>query len=268
MAMKQGVRMGAYYPVASPVHRLDARAKVLGMLFFLAGIFVANRLWAFGVVYAVGVAALLVARIPLMEAVRTVRGLVALLAISCLINMFFTAGDNVLWQAGPLHLTAEGVRNSGLMLLRLTALVSFAGLLSYTTTSLELADGMERLLAPFVRLGFPAHEFAMMMAISLRFVPVLIDEFERIVKAQKSRGGGFDDGPMLDRARGLVAVAVPLLYNALRRADDLAVAMEARAYAGGDGRVKLREPRWRYCDTWVLAGAVLLWALLWLSRCV
>lgn len=265
---KQGVRMGAYYPVDSPVHRLDARAKVLAMLLFLTAIFAVNRLWAFGIVYAVGVAALIVARIPLGEAVRTVRGLVALLAVSCLINMFFTAGDTLLWQAGPLHLTAEGVQNSGLMLLRLTALVGFAGLLSYTTTPLDLADGVERLLSPFGRLGFPAHEFAMMMAISLRFVPVLTDEFGRIVKAQKSRGGDFTDGPMVERVRGLVAVAVPLLYNALRRADELAVAMEARAYTGGDGRVKLREPKWRACDTCVVAGALLLWALLWLTRYV
>lgn len=262
MAVKQGVRMGAYYPVESPVHRLDARAKILAMLFFLTGVFWVEELWLFVPVYAVGVAALLAAKIPLREAVRSVAGLVLLLAASCLINMFFTAGENVLWEWGPLRLTAEGVQNSGLMLLRLIALVVFAGWLSYTTTPLDLAVGMERLLTPFVKFGFPAHEFAMMMSIALRFIPVLSDEFERLIKAQRSRGGDFTDGPIADRVRGLVAVAVPLLYNALRRADDLAIAMEARAYTGGEGRVSLREPKWRLGDTLVVAASVLLWTTL------
>lgn len=263
---KQGVRMGAYYPVVSPVHSLDARAKILAMLLFLTGIFAVDRLWVFAVVYAVGLAALAVAHIPLGQAAKTVRGIVALLAISCAMNMFLTAGENLLWEWGPLRLTEEGIYKSVLLLLRLTALVTFAGLLSYTTTPLDLADGVERLLSPFRRLGFPAHEFAMMMSIALRFIPVLMDEFGRIVKAQRSRGGDFTDGPLLARARGLVSVSVPLLYNALQRADDLAVAMEARGYTGGDGRVKLRESHWRGCDTCVVLGAALLCVALFISR--
>lgn len=263
---KLGVRMGAYLPVDSAVHRLDARAKILAMLLFLTGIFAVNRLWVFLPVYAVGLAAMAAARIPLGEALRAVRGIVLLLALSCLMNMFLTAGENVLWAAGPLRLTEEGVYKSALLLVRLVALVCFAGWLSYTTTPLDLADGVERLLSPFKRLGFPVHEFAMMMSISLRFIPLLMDEFGRIVKAQKSRGGDFTDGPLWDRVRGLVAVAVPLLYNALKRADDLAVAMEARAYIGGEGRVSLREPKWRLCDSCAVALALLLWVLMMMSR--
>lgn len=268
MAFKQGVRMGAYYPVESPVHRLDARAKVLAMMLFLTGIFLAEKIWVFVPVYAVGFAAMALARIPLGEAMRAVRGVLVLLAFSCLLNMFFVAGDNVLWQWGPMQLTAEGVYRSVVLLLRLVALVAFAGLLSYTTTPLDLADGVERLLSPFKRLGLPAHEFAMMMSIALRFIPVLTDEFGRIVKAQQSRGGGWADGTVTERLRGMVSVAVPLLYNALKRADDLAIAMEARAYTGGEGRVTLREPKWRTCDTLVLLGSVVLLAALWATRYV
>lgn len=266
MALKQGVRMGAYYPTKSVVHGLDARAKVIATVVFLLAVFTVNKLWVFVPVYLVGFAAMGLARVPLREAVRAVRGVVLLLAVSCLVNMFFVAGEQVLWEWGPLHLTAEGVYRSAIMLLRLVALVVFSGWLSFTTTPLDLADGVERLLSPFKCVGFPAHEFAMMMSIALRFIPVLIDEFERIVKAQRSRGGDFTDGSITERIRGMVAVAVPLLYNAMKRADDLAIAMEARAYTGGEGRVSLRDPKWRGRDTAVVVGAVLLWAAIFALR--
>lgn len=258
--------MGAYYPVESPVHRLDARAKVIAMMLFLVGIFFADKLWVFAAVYAVGILALLWARIPLRLAIAAVRPVVLLLTLSCLINMFAVAGDTVLWTCGPLNLTKEGIYMSGMLLLRLVALVMFAGWLTYTTTPLDLADGVERLLAPLGRFGFPAHEFAMMMSIALRFIPVLTDEYGRIIKAQRSRGGDLFDGSLVSRMRGLVAVAVPLLYNALKRADDLAIAMEARCYSGGEGRVTLREPKWQAGDTMLVAVAVLLFVGFGLSR--
>lgn len=264
--MKQGVRLGAYYPAESPIHRLDARAKILAMLLFLTGIFLADKFWVFAVLYAVGLGLLKLAHIPPGMAFRAVRGLVALMAVTCALNMFFTAGEQVLWQWGFLRLTGEGVWRSLLMLLRLTALVAFSGLLTFTTTPLELADGTERLLQPFKRVGFPAHEFAMMMTIALRFIPILMEEASKIVKAQRSRGGDFTSGSLRERARGLVAVMLPLLFNALKRADDLAVAMEARAYIGGEGRVSLRELVWRRQDTLVLLASVLFWAFLLVSR--
>lgn len=266
MALKQGVRMGAYYPTQSPVHRLDARAKVIATVVFLLAVFMVDKLWVFIPVYIVGFAAIGAARVPLGEAMRAVRGVIVLLAVSCLLNMFFVAGENVLWEWGPLRLTTEGIYRSALMLLRLVALVAFSGWLSFTTTPLDLADGVERLLSPLKRVGFPAHEFAMMMSIALRFIPVLMDEFGRIAKAQRSRGGDFTDGTIAERVRGLVAVAVPLLYNAMKRADDLAVAMEARAYSGGEGRVTLRAPHWRWCDTAVVLGAMVLCAAMYATR--
>lgn len=268
MALKQGVRMGAYYPTKSPVHELDARAKVIATVVFLLAVFMVDKLWAFVPVYIVGLVAMAVARVPLSEAMRAVRGVVLLLAVSCLINMFFVAGEGVLWECGPLRLTVEGIYKSALMLVRLVALVAFSGWLSYTTTPLDLADGVERMLSPLKRVGYPAHEFAMMMSIALRFIPVLADEFERIMKAQRSRGGDIADGTIMERLRGMVAVAVPLLYNAMKRADDLAVAMEARAYTGGEGRVSLREPKWSGRDSAVVVGAVLLGTALYATRFV
>ncbi len=134
----------------------------------------------------------------------------------------------------------------------LVALVSFSGLLTFTTTPIELSDALESLLSPLRRFGVPVHEFAMMMTIALRFIPVLLEEADKIVKAQRSRGGDFRSGSLRRRLNSIIAVVVPLLYNALKRADDLAIAMEARAYVGGEGRVSLRELRWRAMDTLAL----------------
>lgn len=265
-AKRGGIRFGSYYPVDSLVHRLDPRAKILAMLFFMLGIFMVNKFWVFGGVYLFGFAALALAHIPPAKALRSVRGLVVLLLFTSLINMFFTPGERLLWSYGPLHLTAEGLARSGLMLLRLVALVAFSGLLTFTTTPIELADALESLLRPCKRLGVPVHEFAMMMTIALRFIPVLLEEADKIVKAQRSRGGDFSSGSLKRRLNSIIAVIVPLLYNALKRADDLAIAMEARAYVGGEGRVSLRELHWRWRDTLALAVVLAFVVFLFVSH--
>ena len=248
-----GIRLGSYYPVESPVHGLDPRAKLLGMLAFLTGIFGVKEFWAFGLVYVFGFGALWLAKIPPTKALAAVRGLIFLLALTCAINMLVTPGEQVLWQWEFLTLTVEGIERGLLMLLRLVALICFSGLLTFTTTPIELADGMESLLSPFKRWGVPAHEFAMMMTIALRFVPILLAESDKLMKAQRSRGGDVASGSVMKRAKTLVAMVVPLLFNALKRADDLAIAMEARAYTGGEGRVSLRELKWTGRDTLALA---------------
>ncbi len=265
-AKKNGIRFGSYYPVDSLVHRLDPRAKILAMLFFMIGIFMVNKFWVFACAYLFGFAMLALARIPAGKALRSVRGLVVLLVFTSAINMFFTPGEQLLWEYGPLHLTMEGLERSGLMLLRLVALVSFSGLLTFTTTPIELADALESLLKPLQRFGAPVHEFAMMMTIALRFIPVLLEEADKIVKAQRSRGGDFSSGSLKRRLNSIIAVIVPLLYNALKRADDLAIAMEARAYTGGEGRVSLRELVWRGSDTLALAVVLVFVALLFVSH--
>ena len=263
---KRPIRFGSYYPGDSLLHRLDPRVKIIGMLLFLTGIlFVDSYVW-FAAVYAFGFAALMLARIPAAKALSSVRGLVVLLIFTALINAFFTQGETVLWEWQSLTLTLEGLHRSALMLLRLVAMVAFSGLLTFTTTPIALADGLERLCRSLIRFGFPAHEFAMMMTIALRFIPVLLEEAEKIMKAQRSRGGDWREGSLKRRIKGIIAVVVPLLFNALKRADDLAIAMEARAYIGGEGRVSLRELRWRTADTVALAVVLLFTVLLVASR--
>ncbi len=265
-AKKGGIRFGSYYPVNSLIHRLDPRAKILAMLIFMLGIFMVNKFWVFGLVYLFGFIMLALAHIPPGKALNSVRGLLVLLLFTSLINMFFTPGEQILWQYGPLHLTMEGLLRSGLMLLRLVALIAFSGLLTFTTTPIELADALESLLKPFQRLGMPVHEFAMMMTIALRFIPVLLEEADKIVKAQRSRGADFSSGSLKRRLNSIIAVIVPLLYNALKRADDLAIAMEARAYIGGEGRVSLRELQWRLTDGLALATVLLFVVFLFVSH--
>lgn len=265
-AKKRQIRFGAYYPAESPVHSLDPRAKIIAMLLFLTGIlFVESYAW-FAAVYAFGLLALRLARIPAGKAFGAVRGLVVLLIFTALINAFFTRGDTVLWQYGALTLTLEGLHRSALMLLRLVAMVAFSGLLTFTTTPIALSDALESLGRPLARFGFPAHEFAMMMTIALRFIPVLLEEADKIMKAQRSRGGDWREGSLTRRMKGIIAVVVPLLFNALKRADDLAIAMEARGYIGGEGRISLRELRWRPVDTAVLLVVLVFVALLMASR--
>ncbi len=263
---KKQIRFGAYYPAESFVHSLDPRAKIVAMLLFLTGIlFVDSYAW-FAVVYAFGMTALCLAHIPIARAFGAVRGLVVLLVFTALINAFFTPGETVLWEYGALTLTLEGLHRSLLMLLRLVAMVAFSGLLTFTTTPIALSDGLEYMGRPFVRFGFPAHEFAMMMTIALRFIPVLLEEADKIMKAQRSRGGDWREGSISRRVKGIVAVIVPLLFNALKRADDLAIAMEARGYIGGEGRVSLRELKWRGTDTAAVLTVVVLVVLLVASR--
>ncbi len=263
---KKAIRFGSYYPADSFVHRLDPRVKIVAMLLFLTGILFVNSYVWFGAVYAFGLLGLWLARIPAGKAFGSVRGLLLLLVFTALINAFFTRGETVLWEWGALTLTLEGLHRSALMLLRLVAMVAFSGLLTFTTTPIALADALESMGRPFTRFGFPAHEFAMMMTIALRFIPVLLEEAEKIMKAQRSRGGDWREGSLRRRMKGIIAVVVPLLFNALKRADDLAIAMEARGYIGGEGRVSLRELRWRTTDSVVLLVAAVFSALLAVSR--
>ena len=181
-------------------------------------------------VYLFGFIMLALAHIPPGKALSSVRGLLVLLLFTSLINMFFTPGEQILWQYGPLHLTMEGLVRSGLMLLRLVALIAFSGLLTFTTTPIELADALESLLKPFQRLGMPVHEFAMMMTIALRFIPTLIEETQRIMNAQASRGVDLENGTLKEKIMAVLALIVPLFVSAFDRADQLANAMEARGY--------------------------------------
>ncbi|MDI9469505.1 MAG: energy-coupling factor transporter transmembrane component T [Bacillota bacterium] len=232
--------IGNYYPAASPLHRVDPRAKILGSLALMVTLFLFSRPPAM-LAYTLFLLVLVrVARIPLRLLLGTLRPVLTLALIALIANIL-TGPAPWFWQWGILRFSQPGMVTGLTMALRLCLLILTTQLLlTLTTTPILIADGLEALFAPFARFGFPAHELAMMMSIALRFVPTLAEEADKIMKAQSSRGADYDTGGVLARARGLISVLVPLFVSALKRADELATAMEARCYRGGEGRTKLR----------------------------
>jgi energy-coupling factor transport system permease protein len=247
------------------VHRLDPRTKIvitggLTVILFLVPSFQAMGLFAAGLLLL-----LTVGQIPLGYALRGLRPLVFLLLLTAFLNTFFAPaqGSREIFRLGPLIATEGGLRTGLFVSLRLILLVMATSLLTFTTSPVELTDGLERLLRPFRRVGVPAHELAMMMTIALRFIPTLLEETEKIIKAQTARGAEFDRGNVIQRARAFVPVLVPLMISAFRRSEDLALAMESRCYRGGEGRTRMKELRWRTADlvafvVVAVAAAVLL----------
>lgn len=238
--MLESIAIGQYVPVASPVHSLDPRFKILDAVVLLAALFFITTYAGFGLVAVYLAAALFLARLPLGLVFRGLKPLVFLIALTVVANFFMTPGA-AWYKLGPLTITHEGVNRGLLMGLRLFLLVLVTSLLTLSTSPIRLTDGIERLLRPFSRFGMPAHELAMMMTIALRFIPTLLEETEKIIKAQKARGADFESGNFLRRAKNMVPILVPLFLSAFRRADELATAMEARCYRGGEGRTKLYE---------------------------
>lgn len=253
--MLKDITIGQYVKGDSILHRLDPRTKIFGMLAIMVALFVVNQ-W-FGLVYAgvVVMAILLASKVPLKFYFRGIRPLLFILVFTALIQIFFTPGT-VLWQWKFLHITAEGIRMAVFLCVRLILLVMTTSVLTLTTTPIVLTDAVENLLSPFKRIGLPAHELAMMMTIALRFIPLLIDETDKIMKAQAARGASFDEGGLMDRARALLPILVPLFLSAINRANELAMAMEARCYHGGEGRTRLHELRYETRDR--VAGIVLV----------
>ncbi|MEW6046316.1 MAG: energy-coupling factor transporter transmembrane component T [Bacillota bacterium] len=250
------ITLGQYVPGSSFLHRLDPRTKIGLTTAFVVLMFLIQTWWGFVVGAAMVAAAVAVAHLSPRWVLRGLRPIVVLIAISSVLNAFWTEGHTI-WQWGPLRLTAEGLNRAGLMGVRLILLVAGASILTLTTSPIDLTDGLERLMSPGKRFGFPAHELAMMMTIALRFVPTLIEEADRIMKAQMARGAAFDRGGMLARARALVPLLVPLFVSAFRRADELALAMESRCYRGGEGRTRLRQLRMHARD-WATLAAFLV----------
>ncbi|MCL5677388.1 MAG: energy-coupling factor transporter transmembrane protein EcfT [Firmicutes bacterium] len=255
--MLKDITLGQYVPGTSPVHRLDPRTKILGVTAFVVLLFLAHGLMGYLVVTAFSVLVVALSSIPISYLLRGLRPLLFLLVLTMVLQVFLTPGTPI-WHWGPLVATREGLTQGIFLSYRLVLLVFVTSLLTLTTSPIALTDGLERLLQPFKRLGLPAHELAMMMTIALRFIPTLLEEADKIMKAQMARGADFESGNPLQRARGLVPLLVPLFVGAFRRADELAMAMEARCYRGGEGRTRLKQLRFTGVD----AGALVLVALL------
>lgn len=237
--MIRDITIGQYYPVDSVIHRLDPRVKLMGTLIYIISLFLFKSFTGYlvALVFLGGVIKL--SRVPLGYILRGLKAVIVLLFFTIGFNIFLTPGQ-VIWQAWVFKITKEGLRSGAFMGIRLIFLIVGSSLMTFTTTPNHLTDGLERLLGPFKRLHMPVHEVSMMMSIALRFIPILLEETDKIMKAQSARGADFESGGLIKKAKSLVPLLVPLFVSAFRRANDLAMAMEARCYRGGEGRTKMK----------------------------
>lgn len=252
--------LGQFYPVESPLHALDPRAKIISTALLVLGLFLVHSPLGFLMVTSALAALVFVARIPAGTFLRVLRPVVFIAVLTAFFQVFFSREGELLFRWGVLEVHEGGLRMGFLLALRILLLVSAAGLLTATTAPVALADGIEDLLSPLKKLRFPAHEVAMMMTIALRFIPTLQEEAQKIMKAQAARGSDASDGGLIRRVRAMVPVMVPLTIGAFRRADELAEAMESRGYRGGEGRTRYRELRFRVRDVIAILGTLVILA--------
>ena len=263
--ISRGIVVGQYYPVNSLVHSLDPRAKIVISMIFMVVLFVGNNFYSFAVAGTFAVLAVTLSKILWKVLIRGLRPIVFIMLFTTALHLFLTPGPAI-FQIGPLKASWPGLIQGLFIGIRLIILIVFTSLLTLTTSPIELTDGLEDILKPFSRIGVPAHEIAMMMTIALRFIPTLLEEADRIMKAQMSRGADFESGNMIQRAKSLVPLLVPLFVSAFRRADELAMAMEARCYRGGEGRTRMRQLRLSGGDYLALGLTIIMSALVIYTR--
>lgn len=262
--MIRDITIGQYYPAASPIHKLDPRVKLAGTLIFLISLFLTESVvgYVLATIFLAGVIKL--SKVPLKFILRGLKAIFVILAFSVAFNLFLTSGE-VLVQFWIFKITKEGVRTALMMAIRLVYLIIGSSIMTLTTTPNDLTDGLEKALSPLKKIKVPVHEIAMMMSIALRFIPILMEETDKIMKAQMARGADFESGNIIKRAKSLVPILVPLFISAFRRADDLAMAMEARCYHGGDGRTKMKPLKYKKHD---FAAYIVLFAYLGSIICI
>ena len=246
MALKD-ITLGQYSPGNSILHRLDPRTKILLTAMYIVALFLAKQLVGYGIMMVVLASAIAVSKVKLKTIFRGLKPIMMIIVITAFLNLFWTPGQTI-WKWGFLDLTVEGIWSAIFMVLRISMLILCTFLLTYTTSPILLTDGLENLMGPLKKIHVPVHELSMMMSIALRFIPTLIEETDKIMSAQKARGADFDTGGLMDKAKALIPLLVPLFISAFRRADELAVAMECRCYHGGEGRTRLRQLKYRRAD--------------------
>ena len=245
--MIRDITIGQYYPAASVIHKLDPRVKLLGTLVFIISLFLFSSFSGYVVAAVFLFGTIRLSRVPLKFILKGLKAVFILLLFTVIFNIFLTKGTPMV-TIGPLAITWEGIRTAVFMAIRLVFLILGSSLMTLTTTPNQLTDGMEKGLAILKPLHVPVHEIAMIMSIALRFIPILLEETDKIMKAQSARGADFESGNMIQKAKSLIPILVPLFVSAFRRANDLAMAMEARCYHGGDGRTKMKPLRYEKRD--------------------
>lgn len=241
--MFRDVAFGQYYPTGSVVHRMDPRMKLLLTIMFVVAIFFVNTYFGFMLTAAVLILIILIAKLPMLSVLKSVRAIIFIVIFAAVINLFMIKNGEVLWSWKALQITDQGVHTTIKMTLRLVLLISGASLLTLTTTPVEIADGTESLIKPLALIKVPVHDIAMIMSIALRFIPTLFEETQKLISAQKARGASFDTGGLIARAKALLPVLIPLFVNSFRRADELAFAMDARCYNATEKRTKMKVMR-------------------------
>jgi energy-coupling factor transport system permease protein len=264
--MMNSMIIGKYVPGQSLIHRLDPRTKLLMMFFYVFIVFLANNVWTYAILTLFTFSLLWLSKISLSFIIKGFKPILWIVLFTMFLHVWMTKEGNLLYQFGWIEIYDKGVQQGIFISLRFLLFIAITTLLTLTTTPIEVTDGMEKLLAPLKRWNMPVHELALMMSISLRFIPTLMEETEKIIKAQAARGVDFSSGPFSERMKAMTSLLIPLFISAFKRAEELAVAMEVRGYRGGEGRTKLRQLTWTMTDTMFMMSLVCLSVALWLLR--
>lgn len=260
----KNITLGQYYSVDSPIHKLDPRIKIVMAIFYIVIVFLANSIVSMALLLISALALIFISNIPIKIVLRSVKMIVFIIAFTAIINIFWTQGNgDPLLDIGFAQIYTEGIVNALFLIIRIFVLIIGGSiLLTYTTTPIALTDGIERLLSPLKKIGLPVHDFAMIMTIALRFIPTLMEEADKIMSAQKARGADFTNGSLIQRAKALIPILIPLFSSSIRHALDLATAMECRCYKGGEGRTRMKQLKCRTSDILALLGVVLFGAVI------
>ena len=246
--MLKDITLGQYFPGNSIVHRLDPRTKLIMLVVYIVALFMATGWAGYAVLFVALVWVIKISTIPVKSIVKGMKPLVLILVFTGILNLFFTQEGKLLVDFWIIKIYSGGVSRAAMMVVRILMLITCTFLLTYTTSPIALTDGLEALMGPLKKVGVPVHELSMMMCIALRFIPTLIEETDKIMCAQKARGADFENGSLIERAKALIPILVPLFISAFRRADELATAMECRCYQGGEGRTKMKLLRYHRED--------------------
>ncbi len=260
--MLKDITLGQYFPGDSLLHRLDPRTKLVALIIYISSLFMADSFLGYGILLLVLVGLILISRIRFPAFFKGLKPLALIIVLTAVLNLFYIKGGEPLFSWWIFTVTDVGLKTASMMVSRIIMLISCSFLLTYTTTPIALTDGIELLLNPLKKIKVPVHEFAMMMSIALRFIPTLIEETDRITSAQKARGADFETGKLTERAKALLPLLVPLFVSAFRRADELATAMEARCYHGGEGRTRMKKLEMKRSDYLALFAMLLLLGLI------
>lgn len=258
--MLRDITIGQYYPTGSVIHRLDPRVKLAGTFLFIISIFAFDNYAGYVISLLYLGAVIFISKVPLRHILKGVKPIIFLIIFTAVMHLFFTPGDDVLFRFYALKITYAGVKKAVFMVVRLLFLITGSAIMTYTTTPNQLTDGIEKSFGPLNKIHIPVHEFALMMSLALRFIPILMEEADKIIKAQSSRGADFEEGNIFKRISSVISILIPLLVSAMERAKDLALAMDARCYHGGEGRTKMKPLKYEVKD-YVSYGIILMYMI-------